>query len=366
MVVSSSNTTQNQIDILVVDDTLANLQILSTMLKQNGYKVRPVLDGKTALQAVQTKQPDLICLDINMPGMNGYEVCEILKKDPTLKEIPVIFISALSEPLDKIKAFSLGGVDYITKPFQLEEVQARIETHLRLRRMQSELEDYNQHLQEKVREQIQEISDSQMATILALAKLAEFRDEDTGRHIERIQYFCRLLVEHLDHSDLYRSYLTPDFIQNIFHASPLHDIGKVGISDDILLKPGKHTPEEFEKMKKHTTLGSNFLEGVRSRYPKNSFINIGIEIARSHHEKWDGSGYPDGLSGSQIPISARILAIADVYDALRSKRPYKEPFSHETTLNMIVSDSGTHFDPELIKMFTEIHLEFKKTYSMLT
>ena len=349
-----------------MDDTLANIQILSDMLKQNGYKVRPVLDGKTALQAVQAKKPDLICLDINMPGMNGYEVCETLKKDILFKEVPIIFISALSEPLDKVKAFGLGGVDYITKPFQLEEVQARVETHLRLHRLQNKLEDYNQHLLDKVREQIQEISESQMATILALAKLAEFRDEDTGHHLDRIQYFCRMLAECVAKNGIYQSVITPNFIDNIFHASPLHDIGKVAIPDKILLKPGKHTPDEFEEMKKHTTIGSEYLETVRSNYPKNGFINTGIEIARSHHEKWDGSGYPDGLAASQIPVSARILAVADVYDAMRSKRPYKEPFSHKTTLNIIAGSSGTHFDPEIIKAFISVNQDFEKTYKQLT
>jgi putative two-component system response regulator len=360
------NSELNQIDILVVDDTLANIQILSAILKEKGYKVRPVLDGKTALQAIQMKIPDLICLDINMPGMNGYEVCDVLKKDSTLKDIPVIFISALSEPLDKVKAFNMGGVDYITKPFEHEEVLARIKTHLNLRSLQNELVNINLHLQEKVAEQINEILDSQMATILALAKLAEYRDDDTGYHLERIQYFCKLLTDKLIDKGVYQSLLTPNFVQNIFHASPLHDIGKVGIPDDILLKPGKHTPDEFNKMKDHTTIGSNLLKEVLNRYPKNSFINTGIDIARSHHEKWDGSGYPDGLKGSDIPVSARILALADVYDAMRSKRPYKKPFSHMDTFHRIVQDSGTHFDPEIVKIFREIHLDFEKKYDTLT
>jgi putative two-component system response regulator len=344
----SVNTVQDQVDILVVDDTMANLQILTTMLKEKGYKVRPVLDGKTALQAVQMKIPDLICLDINMPGMNGYEVCEALKKNPAFKDIPVIFISALSEPLDKVKAFSLGGVDYITKPFQLEEVQARIDTHLRLHRLLEE-----------------EILDSQMATILALAELAEFRDDDFGQHLKRIQHFSGLLVTRFVEKGFGQTIIPRNFVRNIFYASTLHDIGKVGIPDSILLKPGKLTPEEFETMKSHTFIGSDLLEKVRKQYPKNSFINVGIEISRSHHEKWDGSGYPDRLSGSNIPVSARILALADVYDAMRSKRPYKEPFSHEVTYNRIIQDSGTHFDPDIVKIFMEIHQDFEDTYNRL-
>ena len=298
--------------------------------------------------------------------MNGYEVCETLKKDPEFKKIPVIFVSALSEPLDKVKAFSLGGVDYITKPFQLEEVQARVQTHLRLRQLQNELEDYNQHLEEKVQEQVKEISESQVATILALAKLAEYRDNDTGHHIDRIPSYCKMLAEALCNVEPYQSQITPAFIQNMVNASSLHDIGKVGIPDKILLKSARLTADEFEVMKMHTLIGSQLLEKVRASSPKNSFINMGIEIARSHHEKWDGTGYPDGLKDRQIPISAHILALTDVYDALRSRRPYKEPFTHEETCKIIKASSGTQFDTVLISVFNEIHPEFEKIYASLT
>lgn len=352
-------------DILIVDDTLANIQVLSGMLKQQGYKVRPVLDGKTALKAAETNAPDLILLDITMPDMDGYEVCTRLKENPTLSHIPVIFISALTEPLDKVRAFSVGGVDYITKPFQLEEVRVRVENHLHLASLQHQIENYNHFLEEKVIEQVSEISDSQMATILALAKLAEYRDEDTGRHIERIQYFCRLLVTRLAENPEHKSMLTPLYIDNISHASPLHDIGKVGIPDQILLKPGKLTPAEFEVMKTHTVIGFDLLQTVKNRYTKNSFINLGIEISRSHHEKWDGSGYPDGLRGKEIPLSARILAVADVYDALRSKRPYKAGFDHASSMKILLEGKGTHFDPEVIDVFIDLQDEFMRIYAEL-
>jgi putative two-component system response regulator len=351
---------ENHADILVVDDTLANVQLLSGLLRQQGYKVRPVLSGRQAIQAVHNHPPDLILLDITIPEMDGYEVCEQLKKDPATSEIPIIFLSALSEPFDKVKAFTLGGVDYVTKPFHSEEILARIETHLKISALQIELEKHNHHLQELVQEQIKEISDSQMATILALAKLAEFRDEDTGRHIERVQIYCKLLAINLSLKKQYRSTITPAFVEDIFHASPLHDIGKVGIQDTILLKPGKLSPEEYTIMKTHSIIGAQTLIAVRERYPKNHFINMGIIIARSHHERWDGQGYPDGISGTDIPHAARIVAIADVYDALRSKRPYKPAFSHSESLKIILEESGAHFDPDMIAAFTELEGEFEK------
>jgi putative two-component system response regulator len=361
----TSVSTDYPADILIVDDTLANIQVLSGMLKQQGFKVRPVLDGKTALKAAENQAPDLILLDITMPDMDGYEVCSQLKQNPKLSEIPVIFISALTEPLDKVKAFSVGGVDYITKPFQLEEVRARVENHLRLSGLQNKIKEYNMYLEEKVIEQVNEISDSQLATILALAKLAEYRDEDTGRHIERIQYFCKLLVTRMADMPIFKNQITPIYIDNITHASPLHDIGKVGIPDSILLKPGKLTTEEFEVMKTHTVIGFELLQAIKDRYTKNSFINVGIEISRNHHEKWDGTGYPDKLKGADIPLAARILAVTDVYDALRSKRPYKVAFDHATSCKIILEGRGTHFDPDVIEAFIDLQDMFEQVYAEL-
>jgi putative two-component system response regulator len=347
-------------NILIVDDTLANLQVLSEMLKQQGYHVRPAPSGLLALEAAQSDPPDLILLDINMPNMNGYEVCTRLKADGHLSKIPVIFLSALSELSDKMKAFAVGGVDYITKPFQFEEVQARVKTHLTICNLQNELELHNHHLEELVQAQVKEISESQMATIFALAKLAESRDEDTGTHLERVQEFCKLLAQQLCTVTTCCESMDTTFINNLYHASPLHDIGKVGISDSILLKPGKHTPEEFEIMKQHTVIGAQTLEAARERYPRNDFINMGISIARSHHEKWDGSGYPDGLAGNDIPLAARIMTVADVYDALRSKRCYKDAFTHENSCEIIINGRGTQFDPVIIDAFLTKEQEFNR------
>jgi len=351
--------------IMVVDDTPANLKLLQDMLQSNGYRVLAFTRGTMALKAATRNPPDLILLDINMPEMSGFEVCEHLKADEALKEVPVIFISALAETMDKVKAFLVGGVDYVTKPFQFEEVLARINAHLTLRRLKIELEQHNHHLQELVQEQVREISESQMATIFALAKLAEFRDDDTGTHLERVQKFCKLLAMHICNDSSCSTSVDAAFVENIYHASPLHDIGKVGISDAILLKSGKLTLEEFKLMKQHTVLGAQMLATVRNQYPGNDFINMGITVARSHHECWDGTGYPDGLAGEEIPLSARIMMVADVYDALRSKRCYKEAFTHETSRDIILQGRGTQFDPAVVDAFIASEHEFKSIHTAM-
>jgi putative two-component system response regulator len=340
-------------NILVVDDVPANLTLLSGMLKEKGHRVRPVPSGKLALKAVEHDPPDLILLDITMPEMDGFEVCRRLKQDKRYRDIPIIFISALTETLDKVKAFGSGGVDYVTKPFQFDEVEARVETHLKLRRYQARLEDL-------VEEQVKEISDSQISTIFALSKLSESRDKETGKHLERVQIYCKMLAGKLSVEEPYNRVIDAAFIHNIFNASPLHDIGKVATPDHILLKSGKLDPEESDSMKKHALVGSATMESVQDIYKKNAFINMGISISRSHHERWDGKGYPDGLKGDEIPLEARIMAIADVYDALRSTRCYKVSFSRDRSREIIQSGSGTQFDPVLVKAFLELEEEFEK------
>ena len=346
--------------IMVVDDAPANLRLLQEMLQAKDYLVLTFPRGAMALTAATKNHPDLILLDIQMPEMDGFEVCRRLKADEALKEIPVIFISALTETSDKVKAFAAGGVDYVSKPFQFEEVNARVETHLNLRRMQAELKKHNLHLEDLVKEKVREISESQLATIHALSKLAASRDDETGQHIERVQVFCKVLTEKLRGNPSFTGSIDNNFIENIYHASPLHDIGKVGISDNILLKPGKLTPEEFEIMKTHSIIGAMTLQAACSKYPGNAFLNMGIALARSHHEKWDGSGYPDGLAGEDIPLCGRIMALVDVYDALRSIRPYKEAFSHEKSCKIILEGTGKHFDPAVIDAFREVEAEFAK------
>lgn len=346
--------------IMIIDDTPENLKLLEVLLNDNNCKVFAFPRGKMAIKAAKINPPDLVLLDINMPEMNGYTVCKIFKNTEKLKDIPIIFISALNEIDDKILGFEMGGADYITKPFDFAEVKARIKTHLQIKNLQLELKEANFKLEEKVRAQVKEIADSQMATIFALAKLSESRDNDTGKHIERVQYYCYLLAKEMSKMEKYKTIISNEFIDNIFHASPLHDIGKVGIIDGILLKPGKLTIEEFEIMKSHTIIGAKTLEKAKSKYPKNNFLSMGIDLAKSHHEKWNGSGYPDGLKFEQIPLAARILAIADAYDTLRNKRVYKPSVPHKRTCDLIISDSGTHFDPDAIKAFKNLKDVFNK------
>ena len=353
-------------DILVVDDNPANLSLLHDMLESRGFRVRPVPSGALALDAAMSQRPDLILLDINMPRMSGFEVCERLKANPSLKDIPVIFLSALSETLDKVKAFSAGGVDYVTKPFQMEEVEARVSAHLNIRRLQREAESFNLDLEEKILRQVREISLSRMATILALSKLAEYRDEETGNHLLRVQRFCRALAVRLAEERTYGDIIDGAFVENIFHASPLHDVGKVGIPDRVLLKRGALTAEEWAVMKGHTTIGAETLETVFRRYPNNSFLRMGIDLARSHHERWDGSGYPEGLAGESIPLSSRILILADIYDALRTARPYKPGFDAAKTRAILMEGDGrtmpAHFDPRIFAALGRVAPEFESIY----
>jgi putative two-component system response regulator len=355
----------NTENIMIVDDTPENLQLLSSMLNRQGYGVSAFPSGKMALTAAMRKTPDLVLLDINMPEMNGYEVCEAFKSRGDLKDIPIIFISALGDTDDKVRALKCGGVDYITKPFQMEEVYARVDTHLQLNTVRDVLRQFNDKLKERVAQQVEEINKSQLAMIFALAKLSHTRDDDTGMHLERVQHLCRLLSTALSKTPAFEHEITPDFIETIFHASPLHDLGKVGIKDAILLKPGRLTDEEFEIMKTHTTIGAATLASVQRQYPKNEFVNMGIEIAKCHHEKWDGSGYPSGLSGTDIPLSARTMALVDVYDALRSRRPYKKPFSHEKSKDIIIKGSGSHFDPRIVEQFVKMEKAFEETHASL-
>lgn len=350
--------------ILAVDDTKLNLDILVSALG-DAYDISVAMNGEMALRLAAEGKPDLILLDIMMPGMDGFEVLKRLKEQPETREIPVIFLSAISDIPSKSKGFSLGAVDYIIKPFHVDEVIARVNTHLQLRHAQSSLQLFNDKLQSLVARQVDEINQSQLAMIFALAKLSHTRDDNTGMHLERVQHLCQVLAKALAHEPDFARIITPKFITAIFHASPLHDVGKVGIEDSILLKPGRLTPQEQEIMKTHTTIGATTLESVHKLYPNNEFVEMGIEIAKYHHEKWNGSGYPDGLKEEEIPLSARIMSVVDVYEALRSKRPYKEPFSHEKTIEIIFADEGISFDPRILKTFSRMHGDFERVYARL-
>lgn len=336
--------------ILIADDTEANIDVLVEALGDT-YDLAIALNGNEALEAVNYEIPDLILLDILMPGMNGYEVCEKLKKDERTEDIPVIFLTGLTDVDSKTKSFELGAVDYITKPFEVLEVQARVKTHLELKSAQDYLANQNQILEARVDQRTDELQKTKAAMIFSLAALAETRDPETGEHIKRTQWYVKVLAENLSHFEKYASYLRPKLIDMLFEASALHDIGKVGVRDSVLLKAGKLTTEEFEEMKNHTLYGRNTLDVAIREIGNSDLLSLAKEIAYTHHERWDGKGYPVGLERGEIPISGRIMALADVYDALVSKRVYKEAYSHEKSREIILRGRGTQFDPDVVDAF---------------
>ena len=338
--------------ILVVDDTPDNLSLMAGLLKDE-YRVKLANNGEKALAAVRgAGPPDLILLDIMMPGMSGYEVCEQLKADPATQRIPVIFLTAMTATEDEKKGLDLGAADYITKPISPPILMARVKTQLENKAAADFLRDQAEYLRTEVEKQTRLVSAIQDVTILAMASLAETRDSDTGNHIRRTQYYVQELAHRLKDHTRFRAFLTPDNIELLFKSAPLHDIGKVGIPDRILLKPGRFEPEEMEIMKTHTTLGRDAIVHAETALSiEVDFLTMAKEIAYSHQEKWNGSGYPEGLSGDDIPISARLMAVADVYDALISRRVYKEGMPHEQAVTIIEQGSGSHFDPDVVEAF---------------
>lgn len=340
--------------ILVVDDTPDNLSLMGGLLKDK-YRVKFANSGEKALAAVQRgSPPDLILLDIMMPRMSGHEVCQRLKSDPATTNIPIIFLTAMAEPEDEKTGLDMGAADYITKPISPAIVLARVKTQLENKEAADFLRDQAQFLRTEVEKQTRQITAIQDVTILAMASLAETRDSDTGNHIRRTQFYVLELAQRLKDHPRFSAFLTPETIDILFKTAPLHDIGKVGIPDRILLKPGRFEPEEFEIMKTHTTLGRDAIEHAeRSLGMEVEFLKMAKEIAYSHQEKWDGSGYPEALSGDEIPISARLMAVADVYDALISRRVYKAGMPHEKAVVIINEGSGTHFDPDVVDAFND-------------
>lgn len=351
--------------ILVVDDTEFNIDIIVDAL-DDLYDIRVAMKGTDALKLVEMDPPDLILLDISMPEMDGFELCTLLKDMPTAKNIPIIFISANSHLEYKMRAFELGGVDYIVKPFDISEIQSRIKTQLELKYSRELLSDENHNLAKLVRIKTNEVTQMRSAIIQTLASLAETRDDDTGHHILRTQHYVRVMLEYMLAHNIYSNYLTSEIAEVITLATPLHDIGKIGIPDAILLKPGHLTAEEFEIMKQHTVLGRNSMEVARQATDSNYFFEIAKEITYSHHEKWDGTGYPEGLVGDQIPLSARLVALADVYDALISKRVYKDPINHTIATKIIIKGFGSHFDPTLVDVFLQKIDDFNMIASKFT
>ncbi len=345
---------------LVVDDMPTNLQLISELLREL-YHVRIATSGAQALQIVDRAKPDLILLDVMMPDMDGHEVCRRLKTDPKTCDVPILFLSARNHDEDECLGFELGATDYLFKPINPPILLARVQTQLRLKATTDLLRSQNTYLDQEVLARTRELQATHDVTILALASLAETRDNETGNHLRRTQHYVRLLAEKLRDHPRFSLYLNDKNIELMFKSAPLHDIGKVGIADHILLKPGRFEPAEFEIMKTHARLGYQALvhaeEMLGAQVP---FLRIAKEIALCHHEKWDGSGYPNGLVGDAIPVSARLMAVADVYDAVISRRVYKSEMSHETAVAIIRDGAGQHFDPDVVAAFIALENEFEK------
>jgi len=354
--------------LLVVDDDPLNLTVINDTLRQE-FRTRIATDGPRALAlALNPPRPDLILLDIGMPGMDGFEACAKLKSDPRTAEIPVIFLSAHNRADEITQGLELGAVDYLSKPVIPSILLARVRNHLRLCESRELLADQNRHLERLVGErtralqtQTDEVVRVQELTIVALGTVAETRDNETGNHIFRTQAYVKSLVERLAGSAYHRKNKNGYDWSQIWKSAPLHDIGKVGIPDSILLKPGKLTAEEFNIMKKHTELGRRALHTAESRANmRQSYLHVAMEIAYCHHEKWNGKGYPEGIAGNAIPASARLMALADVYDALISKRVYKAPISHDEAVDIILAEREIHFDPDVVDCFLDLKNEFRE------
>lgn len=346
--------------ILVVDDAPESIEPIVDCLHHADFRTRIATNGERALRlASSTPVPDLILLDVTMPDIDGYEVCRQLMNNPVTASIPVIFLTSRNDELDEQLGFDAGAVDYIAKPISPPLVLTRIRNHLALKAASDFLRDRNSYLEQEVRRRTRELSLIQDATIVAMASLAETRDNETGNHIRRTQMYLRALARHLQNHPRFAAQLSDENIDLMYKSAPLHDIGKVAIPDRILLKPGKLNPAECEIMKTHTTLGRDAINRAEALFGGvSSFLRFAKEIAYSHQEKWDGTGYPLGLAGERIPLSARLMAVADVYDGLISRRVYKPSRSHSEAVEVLRAASGTHFDPDILDAFLELEDEF--------
>ena len=352
--------------ILVVDDLEENVHYLTRVLTPKGYGVYSAQDGEEALDAVAKYAPDIILLDLVLPKLGGLEVCRRLKADNATYHIPIVVITGVSERDTNLKAIDVGADDYLTKPVDAPMLHARIRSCLRAKSLQDQvfeyqhkLEEANHNLEERIRERTRQLERTQHVTVFSLARLAESRDTETGEHLSRIRRYVQVLAQQLAESSEYAEVIDEAFLRELFHSSPLHDIGKVGIPDQILLKPGKLTHEEFEIMKLHAVIGGDTLKAADIEAGKDSFLSMGRDIAYYHHEKWNGKGYPSGLKGNDIPLAARIVALCDTYDALTSRRPYKEAFTHEFAKEIIVPERGEQFEPAIVDAFLAVEHRFR-------
>ena len=333
--------------ILIVDDIPTNINVLEKVLHIYNYQILTAFNGKSAIETAFNCRPDLILLDVMMPDMSGFDVCQKLKEAPETKSIPIIFLTSKNEPEDIVQGFQLGAVDYVPKPFNSAELLSRIKTHTELKRLQTKLEmvvaDRTKQLSETLEElksTHNKLQEAYFEIIKRLARASDYRDNETGMHISRMSHYSKILAK--------AAGLDDDQCHKLFHASAMHDVGKIGIPDAILLKPGKLDKDEFKIMKTHTTIGGKLLADIDS-----DLCHLAETIAMTHHEKWNGKGYPEGMSGKDIPIEGRICAIADVFDALTSVRPYKNAWSVEEAIDLLIQEKGEHFDPELVDFFIE-------------
>ena len=345
--------------LLVVDDTPANLALLANLLKDK-YRVIVANNGAKALELAWASVPDLVLLDVMMPEMDGYEVCRRLKAHGATERVPVIFLTAKTEVDDERMGFEVGAADFIHKPISPPIVAARVKTHLAVKAWQDFLQNQNDWLQQQVTRRLSEITHLLDASIYVMVSLAEFRDDTTGNHIRRTAEYVRVLAQQLARSPRYSAVLDGETIEKMARSAPLHDIGKIAIPDHILLKPGKLTPEEFGIMKSHAQRGCDMLQRAGEQMGEHGeYLALAIEISLCHHEKWDGSGYPGGRKGTDIPLPARLMAVADVYDALISRRVYKDGMQHEKATAIIMEGRGSHFDPDVVDTFLALQDEFR-------
>ncbi|MDR1978276.1 MAG: response regulator [Synergistaceae bacterium] len=336
--------------IMLVDDNMANLAMGKNMLK-TFYEVYPMPSAEKLFECLEKVVPNLILLDIEMPGVDGYEAIQHLKRTEAFADIPVIFLTAKNDEGSELKGLSLGAVDYVSKPFSAPLLLKRIETHLLLASQRKELKTDNDNLQAAVSRKSKQLIDLENAVLSSIAELVEFRDSVTGGHVSRTQKYLKLLIEKLMEKKIYSREISGWNIDFLLSSAQLHDVGKIAVSDVILNKPGKLTDEEFEKMKAHVIIGLKAIERIEKNTAEHEFLRHAKIIAGTHHEKWDGSGYPWGLSGKNIPLEGRLMAIADVYDALISQRPYKKPFTTTEAEKIIEAGRGSHFDPVLVDVF---------------
>lgn len=345
--------------ILIVDDSKTDIMMLEQLLSD--YELSVAYDGVEAMATLANDlDTDIMILDINMPRMNGFEVLEELRKHPEYKNLATLILTNDDEVENEIRGLELGAVDYIRKPLNIQSIKKRIELHSRLKVTSKKLEQHNFLLEGMVKQRTQECNATRNVTIHAMVGLLEVRNIESSNHSIRTQMMMKVLCDNLKVKERFHNILTDGYIEELCNTTPLHDIGKVGIPDSVLLKPGKLTEDEFEIMKKHTLFGVNALKHAGSECESLSFIRTALEIVGGHHEKFDGTGYPSGLKGKDIPLASRLMAIIDVYDALVNVRVYKPAYTHKEAIDIIVKEKNKHFDPEIVDTFLEVEGEFEK------